>query len=101
VPPRSEQDILSEILNNTRSLSNRIRVLESDVHSNSRSYKDVNYDKKAEMKIMKMFDSGKFSEKEIVDTLMDYDMPASYAKKIFEKHMVSRDFDHRKNIVKM
>jgi hypothetical protein len=101
VPPRSEQDILSEILNNTRSLSNRIRVLESDVHSNSRSYKDVNYDKKAEMKIMKMFDSGKFSEKEIVDTLMDYDMPASYAKKIFEKHMMNRDFDHRKNIVKM
>jgi hypothetical protein len=99
VPPRSEQDILSEILNNTRSLSNRIRVLESDVHSNSRNYKGADYDKKAEIQIMKMLDSGKFSEKEIVNALINYDMPASYAEKILEKHMVSRDFDHRKNIV--
>ena len=99
VPPRSEQDILSEILNNTRSLSNRIRVLESDVHSNSRNYKGANYDNKAEMQIIKMLDSGKFSEKEIVNALIDYDIPASYAEKILEKHMVNRDFDHRKNIV--
>jgi hypothetical protein len=99
VPPRSEQDILSEILNNTRSLSNRIRTLESDVNSKSRKYSGAIYDKKAEITIMKMLDSGKYSENEIVSALIDYDMPDSYAKKLLEKHMMSRDFDHRKNIV--
>jgi len=32
IPPRSEQDILSEILNNTRSLTHRIRDVESQVN---------------------------------------------------------------------
>lgn len=31
IPPRTEQDILSEILNNTRSLTNKIRNLEHEV----------------------------------------------------------------------
>ncbi|WP_219702121.1 TIR domain-containing protein [Marinomonas lutimaris] len=35
IPPRSEQDILSEILNHTRGLSNRIRKLESNVKFDS------------------------------------------------------------------
>lgn len=34
LPPRSEQDILSEILNNTRSLTQRMRLLESQVDCN-------------------------------------------------------------------
>jgi hypothetical protein len=99
VPPRSEQDILSEILNNTRSLSNRIRTLESDVNSKSRKYSGVDFDKKADITIMKMLDSGKYSENEIVNALIDYDMPDSYARTLLQKHMMSRDFDHRKKIV--
>lgn len=98
VPPRSEQDILSEILNNTRSLSNRIRVLESDVQSNSRNYKGASYDKKTESEIMKMLDSEKFSKKEIINALIDSDMPASY-KDLFREHVVSSAFADRKNII--
>lgn len=98
VPPRSEQDILSEILNNTRSLSHRIRDLESEVHFKSRNIKNMNFDKKAEMKIIKMLESGDFNEKEIVNSLIDYDMPESYARKLVEKHIVGRDFKFRKEI---
>ena len=42
IPPRSEQDILTEILNNTRSLASRVRNLESKAHGYVReNYKSL------------------------------------------------------------
>ena len=35
VPPRTEQDILTEILNNTRTLNQRVRALESNVNEST------------------------------------------------------------------
>jgi hypothetical protein len=97
IPPRSEQDILSEILNNTRSLTHRVRDLESELHYKSRNIKSMHFDKKSEMKIMKMLESGEFSEKEIVNSLRDYDMLESYARKIVEKHLMNSNYNLRKD----
>lgn len=41
IPPRSEQDILSEILNNTRSLTHKIRKLEDEVYLKSNSVNKI------------------------------------------------------------
>jgi len=97
VPPRSEQDILSEILSNTRSLSHRIRDLEFDVNFKSRNIKEMDFDRNATMEIIKMFESGKFSEGEISKMLVDYDMPESYARDLVEKTLMNRKLNMRKN----
>ena len=97
IPPRSEQDMLSEILNNTRSLTHRVRDLESELHYKSRNIKNMHFDKKSEMKIIKMLESGEFSEKDIVNSLRDYDMPESYARKLVEKHIMNSNYNLRKN----
>lgn len=98
IPPRSEQDMLSEILNNTRSLTHRVRGLESELHYKSRDIKSMNYDKKVEMKIIDMLESGDFTEKEIVNSLLNYDMPESYARKLVEKHFVNSSYNLGKDI---
>lgn len=98
VPPRSEQDILSEILSNTRSLSNRMNKIESESKYKPRSIKNINFDKNAEMKIIDMISSGEYSESEIINSLLDYDMPKSYARKLVEKHLVNRKYTINKEI---
>jgi hypothetical protein len=98
VPPRSEQDILSEILSNTRSLSHRIREIESEVHYKSRNINEIDFDRKPTMEIIKMLESGKFSESEIAKMLIDYDMPESYATELVKKTIMNRKLNMRKNI---
>ncbi len=97
VPPRSEQDILSEILSNTRSLSHRIRELESEVHFKSRKIKEINFDQKPIMEVIKMIESGMFSESDISKILVDYDMPESYARELVENSIMNRKTNMRKN----
>jgi|SRR5690554_810000 len=97
VPPRSEQDILSEILNNTRSLTHRIRELESEVHFKSRNSKGFDFDRKSRMEIIKMLESGNYSQSEIAKLLVDYDMPESYAQKLVENTLMNRKMNIRKD----
>ncbi|HFI8233228.1 TPA: toll-Interleukin receptor, partial [Escherichia coli] len=81
VKPRTEQDLLSEILQNTRSLNQRIRVLERDATINSINshmnltpveQKDVWYLQKQIDEIIK---NGLLDEDEIISFLDKYDIP--------------------------
>ena len=87
IPPRSEQDILSEILSNTRVLSRRINDLEARSIYKPRNTKSVNFDKNAEDMIIQMLTSGEYSEQDIINSLTNYDLPESYIRKILEKHL--------------
>lgn len=87
VPPRPENEILDEILQNTRSLNHRVRGLESMNYSDKRHSERMNlskidFDKRVRSRILKMMQSGKYSEDEIVSAIIDYDMPEDYAKKL-------------------
>ncbi|WP_024590179.1 MULTISPECIES: TIR domain-containing protein [unclassified Pseudoalteromonas] len=83
VPPRSEQDILGEILNHTRGLSNRVRSLESELSYKSKNSYD--FDKKIVVKIIDMIESGKYSPDQIANALVDYDIPKDYAHNLVNK----------------
>jgi hypothetical protein len=95
VPPRSEQDILSEILANTRHLSNRVRDLERDVRYRKFETSTYDFDAKSISKILQMLESGRLSEEEIASSLIDYDMPEKYAielvKKVIARKKAKRD----------
>ncbi|HED6252468.1 TPA: toll-Interleukin receptor [Enterobacter cloacae] len=75
VPPRSEQDILSEILNNTRVLTQRVRALENSKTEASGIIIENNFISKKrpswalQKKISDMVKSGTYSEDEIVSSL--------------------------------
>ncbi|QKU90875.1 toll-Interleukin receptor [Vibrio cholerae] len=101
VPPRSEQDILSEILANTRSLTHRIRDLESEVHlrPKHRLNNSSEFDKNLIIKILQMAESGKFTEDEIMSSLIDYDMPENYARDLIKKTLINRNPNGRSKIV--
>ncbi len=90
IPPRTEQDILSEILNNTRSLSHRIRDLESEVYLKSKNMKENDFNRKPTIEIINMIESGKYSESEIAKMLINYDIPESYAKNLVETVMSNK-----------
>lgn len=83
VPPRSEQDILGEILNHTRGLSSRVRSLESELSYKSK--KSYDFDKKIVIQIIDMIESGKYTPDQIANTLVDYDMPKEYARDLVNK----------------
>lgn len=101
VPPRSEQDMLGEILNHTRGLSNRVRSLESELNyrtnSNSRNNK-MDFDKRVKSKILNMLESGKYTKDQIADSLVDYDMPDSYAQDLVEKMAINYKFNPRRSV---
>lgn len=101
VPPRSEQDMLGEILNHTRGLSNRVRSLESELNyrSNSNSLnKKIDFDKRVKSKILNMLESGKYTKDQIADSLVDYDMPDSYAQDLVEKMSINYKFNPRRSV---
>lgn len=86
VPPRSEQDILTEILNNTRTLNQRVRMLEN----NTSNYYDDPNDIKEETinrlplnlhnKMREMVDSGQYTDKDIISALNAYGIPDNILK---------------------
>ncbi|GAA4493321.1 hypothetical protein [Pseudaeromonas paramecii] len=84
IPPRSEQDILSEILSNTRSLSHRMRSLESEVFSNNDPMSESAVYSKIASDIMSSFDNGHLSEKEVFDALKKHNMPSIHCEKIID-----------------
>lgn len=80
IPPRSEQDILTEILNNTRTLNQRVRVLENQSFDFFDDRKDMKKSKgnaiplRAHTKISNMVKSGRYNEDEILSALKEYDI---------------------------
>lgn len=97
VAPRSEQDILTEILNNTRNLSHRIRELESAHKVNFKNMNAPNYDKDLFLKFLEMRDSGKYSEHE-----MDVMIKNKFAE-VFNRDFSNNEFNNirsskRKNL---
>lgn len=94
-PPRSEQDLLTEILNNTRSLSHRVRDLESSVEYERKKYnslRNIDFDKKVISKIMAMLKNGILDDEKIASSLIDYDMPEKYALDLVKKVKLESGF---------
>lgn len=65
LPPRSEQDILSEILNNTRSITNRIRLLEAQVDCNFDNSSTKNIDETVLFRLKNLIDSANSDDNNI------------------------------------
>jgi hypothetical protein len=88
VAPRPDSDILAEILNYTRSLNYRVREIESRIELDKKSEQFDEFAKLAETKhmirIMKMLRSG-LSDETIVNSLVDYDMPETYATQLLNR----------------
>lgn len=119
VPPRSEQDILSEILNTTRSLTHRIRDLESqgNYKSNSsnintrvaknwfsgsvddswqRSLFDPNcLTSDVRKKVLNMIDTGQWGENELMKFLTDQDFKPSEAQKFAKNILTTRQLSNK------
>lgn len=79
-PPRTEQDILSEILNNTRALSNRIRKVESSIYKSSKlsfnsNPKAANDISELQKDISNVILIGLEDEDEIIQYLNSHDIP--------------------------
>lgn len=69
VPPRTEQDILSEILNLTRSLSSRVRGLEMEMHLKSKRIKNSDSVTNSLLEMARRLESGEYSESEVANAL--------------------------------
>ncbi|EMA2554455.1 TPA: toll/interleukin-1 receptor domain-containing protein [Klebsiella pneumoniae] len=82
VPPRTDQDILSEILSNTRALTHKIRDLEKEVYSNTKLKNKVFHESSGLRDIVRneitsLIKSGLKDEAEISFNLGAYDLPDS------------------------
>lgn len=83
VPPRTEQDILTEILNNTRVLTQRVRALEANTVELTTNSKNRNGTIKKELwrlqsQLDSIMESGSYNEDEIMASLDHYNLPESY-----------------------
>lgn len=78
IPPRTEQDILNEILNHTRGLSSRVRNLESELKFKS----EINSNLSPVNKIHNMLDSGKYSPEMIIEDLVGLGIKEDYASEL-------------------
>ncbi|MEH6345017.1 MAG: hypothetical protein V7785_08030 [Bermanella sp.] len=101
VPPRSEQDILSEILSNTRSFGNRIRDLESESKYKTKRLKRIDYDKTLRRKIRDLFDIEGYTKQKITDMLVSDEISIQYAETLVSSTLNGMDpnsisFDNKK-----
>ncbi|MDK2353528.1 TIR domain-containing protein [Enterobacter hormaechei] len=83
VPPRTEQDILTEILNNTRTLNQRVRALEANSNEfNNNKINKANITKKEVWRLQNQLEniiqSGPYNEDEIMASLDNYNLPEDY-----------------------
>ncbi|HFT8987999.1 TPA: TIR domain-containing protein [Escherichia coli] len=83
IPPRTEQDILTEILNNTRTLNQRVRILEANSNElNTNNITKSNLTKKEVHRLQSQLDSimlsGLYNEDEIMASLDIYSLPEDY-----------------------
>ncbi|HHG8626228.1 TPA: toll-Interleukin receptor [Raoultella ornithinolytica] len=92
VPPRTEQDILSEILSNTRTLTHKIRDLEKEVYSTSK-FKNKYYNEGPTVKeivqneIIRLINSGLTDETDIFINLGAYDLPDNVILNLIKDHL--------------
>lgn len=91
VPPRSEQDILTEILNNTRVLTQRVRALENNSHEISDKIDETRTMQRKsppwviQKKINDMLRTGIFSADEIVSSLVNNGYPEDEIRRTISK----------------
>lgn len=83
IPPRTEQDILTEILNNTRTLNQRVRILEANSNElNTNNITKSVFTKKEINRLQSQLDSimlsGLYNEEEIMASLDIYSLPEDY-----------------------
>jgi len=84
IPPRTEQDLLTEILNNTRGLSRRVNEMELLLEKSSREKNVFGPDKKIMNKIIQYISQGT-TNSEIISRLIDYDLPEEYILDLIKK----------------
>lgn len=100
VAPRPESDILAEILNNTRNLSHRVREIESRIELDNKSHKFEELIKHSDAKhknnILKMLSLG-VPDENIIRSLVDYDMPETYATQLLNKLRRDLTIDNSKS----
>lgn len=95
-PPRSEEDILSEILANTRNMARRIRDLEMEVnsksiHTNTEKHFNPDDDFHLEKRILSMINSGKFSNEELISYLKSQNYSESYIDSKLKKYVSNKN----------
>lgn len=94
-PPRTEQDILSEILNNTRTLSNRIRKIENTVYKSTKINYNSNilttYDiNELQKDILNVILTGLTDEDEIISFLNPHDVPDTIVRQTIRDMLKNR-----------
>lgn len=100
VPPRSEQDILSEILNNTRALTQRVRALETPAHRTANIIiENSSLDKKVptwaiQKKVRELVRSGDFTDDEIVSSLEKFSFPENEIRDLIRFYMTKRNLNN-------
>jgi hypothetical protein len=86
--PRSESDILKDILDNTRNLSQRIRDIESRINVTKEPMNngiiDIGHNRKDVIKIVEMMRKGE-SDQSIVSAVIDFDMPENYILSLIDR----------------
>jgi hypothetical protein len=89
VPPRTEQDILTEILNNTRTLNQRVRALETNGYELNiiKNNKSNNIKKEAwrlQTQLDSIMQSGPYNEDEIMASLDSYNLTEDYIRDLIK-----------------
>lgn len=102
IPPRSEQDILTEILNNTRSLTNRIRKIENsrlNYPSIGNTHKPYSISPNELLnlhnEIMSLVERGMRDEAKIISLVKNYDIREDVIIDVVKN--IIRNFDNAKN----
>ncbi|MGV0239956.1 toll-Interleukin receptor [Klebsiella aerogenes] len=93
-PPRSEQDILSEILNNTRSLSNRIRKVENIINNSHSTMSMPHYFSNNELNSLKnevfnIINAGLTDEDEIMSFLNPHKISEGVVRKMIRETLAN------------
>ena len=96
--PRPQEDILAEILKNTRNLNQRVREIDSrmDLDKKSENTNPITRqsDSKYLNRILKMVRSG-MSDNDICSSLIDYDMPEDYVMGLISRVRKDIAFEQR------
>ncbi len=94
-PPRTEQDILSEILSNTRALSNRIRKIENSIYKSTKTnynnstttLKDIS---ELQKDVLNIILAGVNDEDEIISFLNSHDVPDTIVRQTIRDTLKNR-----------
>ncbi|QPJ98918.1 TIR domain-containing protein [Enterobacter mori] len=103
VPPRSEQDILGEILNNTRVLTQRVRALENNSNEMAiRINKTPSFNRvdlwRLQIKIEEILREGTIDEDEIISLLDNNKIPESVIRETIRQVKSAPNMSNKTNI---